>query len=97
MTIEERVKKAIEESINPRLRSHGGAVRMKYIEDKVLYIDMLGECGGCPSQQFTVEDIVKPLIMEVCPELVDVEIDNSLDEEFVKLAKEILGTDIFNE
>jgi len=97
MTIEERVKKAIEEEVNPQLRSHGGAVKMKFIEDGVLYIDMLGECGGCPSQQFTIEDIVKPLIMAACPELVDVDIDNTLDEEFVKFAKEILGSDVFDD
>ncbi len=97
MTIEEKVKQTIKDQVNPQLVSHGGFVELTSVEDKIAFIKMLGECGGCPSQQFTVEDVVKPMIVAANPEIEDVVIDNSVDEDFIKYAKELLGTDVFND
>src|SRR5690606_28426240 len=43
----ERVKKVIDERINPGVATHGGEINLVAVEDNIVYITMHGGCQGC--------------------------------------------------
>lgn len=72
--MEEKVKKVIEEKINPMLATHGGACEFIGIRsDNVVLVKLQGACGGCPSAMITLKGFVLEVLREDIPEVADVE------------------------
>lgn len=92
--MEERIKKVLEENVNPILEKHFGASELSAFEDGVVYVRMTGACGSCPSAQGTVEDIVKAEIMDRIPEVKDVRLDTSVSDDLIDMAKRILNKEV---
>lgn len=92
--MEEKIKKVLEENVNPILEQHFGASEFAGFEDGVVYIRMTGACGTCPSAQSTVEDIVKAEIMAKLPEIKDVRLDTTVSEDLLDMARKILNKEI---
>jgi len=88
--MEEKIRKVLEEKVNPLLRGHSGAALLSGYENGVAKIRLTGACSSCPSAQFTMEDIVKNAIMESLPEVKDVVLDTSVSEDLLEMAKKIL-------
>ena len=67
----EELKKDIEAVLNlfvrPQLSSHGGGLEVLYLDENgILWIEMQGECAGCPSADETAKNLVqKELITRI--------------------------------
>ena len=68
----ERVRRVIDEQINPGVASHGGTVRLVDIRDNVVYVSMGGGCQGCGMASVTLTQGIKQMIRDAAPEIVDV-------------------------
>lgn len=69
----ERVRRVIDEHINPGVASHGGTVRLVDIRDNVVYVTMGGGCQGCGMASVTLTQGIKQMIRDAAPEIVDVQ------------------------
>jgi len=90
----EKIKRIIEEKVNPLLAAHYGGTEITALKDGILYIRMTGACGQCPSAQDTIENVVKQIIMSEAPEIKDVVLDTSVSEDLISMAKKILNKEI---
>lgn len=89
--LQERIERFIKREVLPELSSHGGDIKIKSINDKVVTITLLGNCSKCPLSQITFEDIVKEkLISEFHDEIEDVRLYNEVSEELWNFAKKCL-------
>lgn len=89
--MEEKIKKLLEEKVNPLLAQHFGAAELTGLENNVAKVRMLGACGSCPSAQFTLEDVIKGALMDELPALEDVILDTSVSDDLIDMAKKILN------
>lgn len=88
--MENKIKKILNDEINPLLREHFGSAQLVEITDNTVYIKMLGACGGCPSSQDTIENIIEAKIKEKMPEITAVKLYQGVSDELISFAKEIL-------
>lgn len=91
MSLEERIRKVLDEKVSPILESHLGGVVLTKVENKIAYVRLTGACGSCPSAQFTIEDIVRGAVLEEVPELEDLVLDTSVSDELMDMARKILN------
>ncbi|MBQ9930925.1 MAG: NifU family protein [Firmicutes bacterium] len=89
--MEEKIKKVLEEKVNPLLASHYGGARLTALENGVVYVKLTGACSACPSAQYTIEDVVKATLMEEIPEVKDVHLDTSVGDDLLEMARKILN------
>ncbi len=74
--LREQIEFALD-TIRPYLEADGGNVRIvELTEDKVLKIEMMGNCGSCPMSTMTLKAGVEEAIMRAIPEIVRVEAVN---------------------
>lgn len=92
--MEEKIKKVLIEKVNPLLESHyGGAVLVSY-DNNIAKVRLTGACRTCPSAQFTIEDVVKEIILNELPEVEDVILDTSVSEDLIQMARKILNKEV---
>lgn len=91
MDIMEQLKKVIDEDIRPSLLSHYGDIEIISFEDGVFRFRLLGNCSGCPSAKFTVEEIIEGPLKRKVPEVKEVVLENTVSEELLDMAKKILN------
>lgn len=89
--MEEEIKKVLEEKVNPILASHFGGAVLVGLENNVALVRLTGSCSACPSAQYTVEDVVKAIVLEEVEGVEDVVLDTSVSEDMINLAKKILN------
>lgn len=65
----ERVRQVLDELINPRIASHGGAVEMVDVDTDTLYLRMSGGCQGCAASAATLRHGVERMVRENVPEI----------------------------
>ena len=88
--MENKIRKILEEKVDPVLSEHfGGSMLTKY-EDGVAYVKLTGACATCPSAQETLEDVVKDFVIGGVPEVKDVVLDTSVSEDLLDMARKIL-------
>jgi Fe/S biogenesis protein NfuA len=92
--VEEQIESVLTEKVNPILASHFGGAELTGWEDGVAYVRLTGECGTCPSAQFTVEDVVKAEIIAALPEVKDVVLDSAVGQDLVDMAMKILKKEV---
>jgi Fe-S cluster biogenesis protein NfuA len=86
-----RIERVLEEKVRPQLRAHGGDVRADRLEGRVLYVDLLGECAGCPSADLTNESIIQAELTAALPDLVErVAVNQGVSDELWDMAKRLL-------
>lgn len=89
--MEDKIKKVLKEKVDPLLASHFGGVILTAFENGVAYVKLTGSCSTCPSAQFTIEDVVKEIVMAEIPEVEDVVLDTSVSEDLMDMARKILN------
>lgn len=92
--MEEKIKKILEEKVNPLLESHYGGAVLVGFENGIAKVRLTGACRTCPSAQYTTEDIVKEILMSELPEIKDVILDTSVSEDLLDMAKKILNKEL---
>ncbi len=82
MKNEERIEQVLEERVRPVLRAHGGDVALDRVEGKTVYVQLLGQCAGCPSADLTNETVVEAELTDALPDIVEkvVAVQNVSDE-----------------
>jgi len=88
--MEEAIKKALIEKVNPVLGQHAGGAVMTKLEDGVVTVKLTGACSGCPSAQMTTEEIVKEILVEEVEGVVDVKLDTSVSEDLIEMARKLM-------
>lgn len=88
--MEETIRKVLEEKVDPLLASHYGGAELVAYENGIAKIRLTGACSSCPSAQYTIEDVVKDILLKEVPEVRDVLLDTSVSEDLIDMAKKIL-------
>ena len=68
----ERVQRVIDDTINPRIAAHGGAVELVDVSDDTLYLRMSGGCQGCAASAATLRMGIERMVKEAVPEIREV-------------------------
>ncbi|MEI6429833.1 MAG: NifU family protein [Pseudanabaena sp. ELA607] len=68
----ENVEKVLDE-LRPYLMSDGGNVELVEIEGPVVFLRLQGACGSCPSSTMTLRMGIQRRLMEMIPDISDVE------------------------
>jgi Fe-S cluster biogenesis protein NfuA len=92
--MEDRIMTILAEKVNPLLEGHRGGAELARYENGVAHIKMTGACSGCPSAQYTVEEIIRSIVLQEIPELDDIILDMSVSRELIDMAKKILNGEI---
>ena len=90
MDIKNEIQKILEEKVNPILSGHFGGAMLVGYENGIAKVRMTGACATCPSARFTIEEIVKGIVMENCSYVKDVVLDTSASEELLEMAQKIM-------
>ena len=86
-----RIEAVLDEKVRPSLRAHGGEIQVDHLEDKALYVKLLGQCAGCPSADLTNETLVEAEVVKALPELVQkVAVIQTVSDELWEQAKRLL-------
>lgn len=68
MSIDEKIKKIIDEEVKPMLFRDGGNIEFMEYADGVLTVRLRGACAGCDFSKFTIngiEKMMKEKILEI--------------------------------
>lgn len=86
-----RIEAVLDEKVRPALRAHGGEIEIDRLEDRVLYVKLLGQCAGCPSADLTNETLVEAELVQALPELMKkVSVVQTVSDELWEQAKRLL-------
>ncbi len=88
--MEEQIKAVLKEKVDPVLSAHYGGATLVNFENNVAKVRLTGACASCPSAQYTIEDVVKSIVLENCEGVQDVVLDTSVSEDLIDMAKKIL-------
>ena len=86
-----RIEAVLDEKVRPSLRAHGGEIQVDHLEDKVLYVKLMGQCAGCPSADLTNETLVEAELVKALPDVVqNVAVIQTVSDELWEQAKRLL-------
>ena len=86
-----RIEAVLDEKVRPALRAHGGELEIDRLEDRVLYVKLLGQCAGCPSADLTNETVIEAEVVRALPDLVErVAVVQTVSDELWEQAKRLL-------
>lgn len=89
-----QIERILKEKVDPVLEQHYGGAVLTGIEDGIAYIRLTGACATCPSATDTIETVVKAALMDNVMGLKDVELDLSVSDDLLDIAKKILNHEI---
>jgi len=75
-TIENKIKKLLDEYVKPAVEMDGGAIDFKSFEKGVVTVQMKGSCSGCPSSTMTLKSGIENLLKRMVPEVEAVEAES---------------------
>lgn len=85
-----QLEEILTREIRPYLSNHYGDIEVLFYDKEKLHIRLLGQCKNCPSARFTIENVIKTKIKEYIPELKEVILENSVNEQLYNFAKKLL-------
>ena len=86
----ENIEKVLDEKDRPNLALHSGDVKVEKLEDRKLYVRMVGACAGCPSAQVDIEEIVSSELTQVFPDLQEVIMVTGVSDSLIDKARELI-------
>lgn len=89
ITLEE-IESILDEKVRPELARHGGDIQIESYADGVLSVRLLGQCCGCPSAEFTMQDIVEEEIQKVFPQIHQIQLSTGVSDSLIEEARAIL-------
>jgi Fe-S cluster biogenesis protein NfuA len=94
MEMEDRIIEVLETRVKPQLSEHGGSIEFLGYKDGIVEVILLGQCSGCPSAKFTVENTVEAALRSEIPEIQGVELITCISQDILDFAKKILNKQI---
>lgn len=73
-TMEEQIEDVIHNQIRPYIEADGGLINFIEMKDNVVYVELAGACGTCPSAQMTLKGGVEAILKRRFPEIMSVEL-----------------------
>ena len=67
----DKIAKILKDKVSPAVQQDGGDIVLKGYKDKVVYVQMLGACNGCPSSTATLKNVVENTLKYFAPEAVE--------------------------
>lgn len=71
MEVSQKVDQALN-NLRPALQMDGGDVELVKYEDGIVYVKLLGACGGCPMSTMTLKLFIEERLREEVPEVTEV-------------------------
>ncbi len=71
-TPEEKVRKLLDERINPAIASHGGVANLIRVEGDIVQLELGGGCQGCGLAAVTLRQGIERAILDAIPEITEV-------------------------
>lgn len=68
----ERVQQILAEKVRPAVAQDGGDIVFRGFENGIVYLEMQGSCGGCPSSSVTLKQGIETMLKHYCPEVQEV-------------------------
>ncbi len=68
------VQKIIEKDIRPFIEADGGIIRLKSVENGIVYVELMGACAGCPGAAMTLKGGVEKILQMKLPQIKAVEL-----------------------
>ena len=84
------IEAALNPSVRPQLSSPGGGLEVLYLDENgILWIEMQGECAGCPSADETAKNLVQKELITRISQIKGVEIDSGISDEILAEAMKL--------
>ena len=84
------IERVLDEYARPALREHCGEVEVTSIEGDTVHVRLLGQCAGCASAYYTVDELLEKVLREHVPGVEHVVLD-TYDMELYRYARRLLG------
>ena len=68
-TAEERVRRVLDEQINPAIAAHGGIAQLERVDDGVAYLRFGGGCAGCGMVSVTLKQGIEAAVLQLVPDV----------------------------
>lgn len=85
------IERILELNVRPKLAEHYGNIKLISASDGIVEVKLLGQCKGCLSAKYTVEDLVEVALKEVIPSIKKVVLKNEVSEALLEQARKILN------
>lgn len=92
--MEDKIIEILETKVKPQLSEHDGDIEFLGFKGGIVEVRLLGQCSGCPSAKFTVENIVEAALKEELPEVKGVELAACISQDTLNFAMKILRKQI---
>ena len=86
-----QIQEIIETRINPALSEHMGGLEFRSYRDGVLAVRFTGACRGCYAADDTLDGIVRQTFAQEMPEIREVELDQSVAQDLMDMAKKLMS------
>lgn len=73
-TLDTKIADVIGNEIRPYIQMDGGDIRFVEMKDNIVYVELSGACGHCPSSTMTLKGGVERILKRKFPEIVSVEL-----------------------
>ncbi len=65
----ESVDEIINKDIRPFIEADGGRIKLKNVDDGVVFVELSGACAGCPGAAMTLKGGVERILQSKIPEV----------------------------
>lgn len=73
-SLSDKIAEAIDRDIRPYIEMDGGKIRLVDIRENIVYVELAGACGTCPSSTMTLRGGVERILKRQFPEIEGVEL-----------------------
>jgi len=87
----EKIEKIFETNVRPKLADHYGDIELVSVKDGIVEVKLLGQCKGCLSAKYTIEDLVETALKEELPSIKKVILINQVSKDLLAQARKILN------
>ncbi len=77
--LESEIEDVLENQIRPYIEADGGLINFVEMKDNIVYVELAGACGTCPSAQMTLKGGVEAILKRRFPDIVSVELARTGD------------------
>jgi len=85
------IEKILELNVRPKLADHFGNIELISCNDGIVEVKLIGQCKGCLSAKYTIEDLVKAALKDSIPTIKKVILRNEVSEDLLEQARKFLN------